>query len=82
MDRVIKAAKEHNIAIEINNRYRIPSVTFIERAKKAGIKFTIGTNNKDAGFSGAAYALEVIQKCHLTQSDFYQPVNKRLNGKL
>jgi histidinol phosphatase-like PHP family hydrolase len=82
MDRVIKAAKEHNIAIEINNRYRIPSVTFIERAKKAGVKFTVGTNNQNADFSGAAYALEVIQKCHLTQSDFYQPVNKRLNGKL
>jgi histidinol phosphatase-like PHP family hydrolase len=82
MDRVLKAAKDHNIAIEINNRYRIPSVTFIERAKKAGIKFTVGTNNMDANFSGAAYALEIIQKCHLTQSDFYQPVNKRLNGKL
>jgi len=82
MDRVIKAAKDHNIAIEINNRYRIPSVTFIERAKKAGVKFTVGTNNLDANFSGAAYALEVIQKCHLTQADFYQPVNKRLDGKL
>jgi hypothetical protein len=77
MDRVINAAKEHNIAIEINNRYRIPSVTFIGRAKKAGVKFTIGTNNTDANFSGAAYALEVIQKCHLAQSDFYQPVKKR-----
>src|SRR5664279_2072657 len=82
MNSVIKAAKDHNIAIEINNRYRIPSVTFIERAKKAGVKFTVGTNNLDANFSGAAYALEVIQKCHLTQADFYQPVNKRLNGKL
>ena len=81
MDRVIKAAKDHNIAIEINNRFRIPSAVFIARAKKAGIKFTVGTNNMDSNFSGAAYALEIIDKCHLTQQDFYQPVNKRQGGK-
>lgn len=82
MDRVITAAKDHNIAIEINNRYKIPSAKFISRAKNAGVKFTVGTNNMDANFSGAAYALEMIKKCHLVQTDFYQPVNKRLNGKL
>ena len=81
MDRVIKAAKDHNIAIEINNRYKIPSVRFIERAKNAGVKFTVGTNNTDANFTGAAYALEVINKCKLTQTDFFQPVNKRQDGK-
>jgi histidinol phosphatase-like PHP family hydrolase len=82
MARVIKAAKDHNIAIEINNRFRIPSVTFITMAKKAGVKFTDGTNNMDANFSGAAYAIEVIEKCQLTQKDFYQPINKRSGGKL
>ncbi len=35
MDKVIKAAKNNNIAIEINNRYKIPSEVFIKRAKKA-----------------------------------------------
>lgn len=82
MDKVIKAAKDHNIAIEINNRYRIPSDKFIGRAKKAGVKFTVGTNNVDANFTGAAYAIEIIQKCNLAKSDFFQPVNKRQNGKL
>jgi hypothetical protein len=82
MDKVIKAAKDHNIAIEINNRYKIPSVKFLTRARDAGVKFTVGTNNTNAEFSGAPYALEVIKKLNLTQSDFFQPVNKRLNGKL
>jgi histidinol phosphatase-like PHP family hydrolase len=81
MARVIKAAKDHNIAIEINNRFRIPSVAFVNMAKKAGIKFTVGTNNMDSNFTGAAYAIEVIEKCQLTQKDFYQPVNKRAGGK-
>jgi histidinol phosphatase-like PHP family hydrolase len=82
MEKVIKAAKDNNIAIEINNRYRLPSVAFIEKAKKAGVKFTVGTNNMNKDFSGAEYALEVIKKCQLTQNDFYQPVNKRQDGKL
>jgi histidinol phosphatase-like PHP family hydrolase len=82
MDKVINAAKEHNIAIEINNRYKIPSVAFIARAKAAGVKFTVGTNNANKEFSGAQYALDVIKECGLKQSDFYQPVNKRQNGKL
>jgi histidinol phosphatase-like PHP family hydrolase len=82
MDRVIEAAKANNIAIEINNRYRIPSEKFIKRAKEKGVKFTVGTNNIDANFSGAPYAIEMIQKCKLTRDDFYQPVNKRENGQL
>ncbi len=80
MDKVIKAAKDNNIAIEINNRYRIPSYEFLTRAKKAGVRFTVGTNNKDENFSGAEYALEIISKLNLKEDDFYQPVNKRQDG--
>jgi len=77
MDRVINAAKKSGVAIEINNRYRIPSEAFIKRAKAAGVKFTVGTNNADENFSGAAYALEMIKNCKLTEDDFFLPVNKR-----
>jgi hypothetical protein len=76
MDRVINAARANNIAIEINNRYRIPSFQFIERAKAAGIKFTIGTNNPDEHFSGADYARQIIRKCGLTENDFFVPFKK------
>jgi hypothetical protein len=76
MDKVINAAKANNIAIEINNRYRIPSEAFIKRAHKAGIKFIVGTNNTDENFTGAEYALEMIKKCKLDESDFFLPVKK------
>jgi hypothetical protein len=79
MDRVITAARNNNIAIEINNRFRIPSADFIKRAKKAGVKFTVGTNNADENFSGADYAIKMIRKCGLTQDDFYMPVRKNRN---
>jgi len=76
MDKVIRAAKNSNIAIEINNRYKIPSATFIKRAKEAGVKFTVGTNNTDENFSGAEYAMKMIKECGLTEKDFYLPVRK------
>lgn len=76
MDKVINAAKANGIAIEINNRYKIPSASFIKRAKAAGVKFTVGTNNADENFSGAEYALKMIDECKLSESDFYLPVKK------
>jgi hypothetical protein len=80
MNKVIEAAKANNIAIEINNRYKIPSIDFIKKAKIAGVKFTVGTNNTDGNFT-EDYAREIIKKCKLAQQDFYQPVNKRQNGQ-
>jgi hypothetical protein len=77
MDRVIKAAREKNIAIEINNRFRLPSSDFIRKAKAAGVKFTIGTNNADENFTGAEYAMQMIRECNLTKEDFYLPEKKQ-----
>lgn len=77
MNAVIEAARKNGIAIEINNRYKIPSEKFIGKAKLAGVKFTIGTNNTDSDFSRAEYAIEMIRKCGLKESDFYKPVKKK-----
>lgn len=79
MGRVITAAKNNNIAIEINNRFKIPSADFIKRAKNGGVKFTVGTNNADENFTGAAYAIKMIRKCGLKQDDFFLPVKKERN---
>ena len=76
MDEVINALQANNIAMEINNRYEIPSADFIKRAKKAGVRFTVGTNNADENFAGAQYALDMIKKCKLEESDFWLPVKK------
>jgi len=76
MGAVIEAARKNSIAVEINNRYCIPSEKFIRKAKAAGVKFTIGTNNVDSHFARAEYALDMIRKCGLAESDFYKPVKK------
>jgi hypothetical protein len=76
MQQVINAAVSHHIAIEINNRFKIPSEKFISLAKKSGAKFTIGTNNIDSNFGRADYAREMIQKCGLKEKDFWKPAKK------
>jgi hypothetical protein len=38
MEEVIDAANASGVAIEINNRYRVPSAAFIKAGKKAGLK--------------------------------------------
>jgi hypothetical protein len=73
MDKVISAAKIHDIAIEINPRFRIPSVQFITKAKNAGLKFTIGSNNIDKNFEYPQFAIDIINTCGLTESDFWVP---------
>lgn len=76
MDKVIRAAAKNHIAIEINARYKIPSATFIKRAKSAGVKFSMGTNNADRELGTLDYAIEMIDKCDLKPGDFFKPKKK------
>jgi len=73
MQRVIEAAKQNQVAIELNSRYRLPSVAFVKLAKQAGLKFTLGVNNTDTNLGQAEYGLEMIQKCGLGYQDFWMP---------
>jgi hypothetical protein len=73
MDKVISAAVANNIAIEINARYKIPSAAFIKRAKAAGAKFSMGTNNVGNELSTLDYAIEMIEECGLEPGDFFRP---------
>jgi hypothetical protein len=71
MLRVIDAAVKNGVAIEINNRYRLPSEKFIRLAKKRGVKFAFGTNNADSDFGNLEYCLEMMEKCRLTESELF-----------
>lgn len=73
MNKVINAAVNNNIAIEINARYKIPSAKFIKRAKAAGVKFSMGTNNTNKDLGTLDYAIAMITECGLEPDDFYKP---------
>ncbi len=73
MQRVIDAALRNDVAIEINNRRRIPSATFIKRAKAAGCKFSFGTNNAEAELGRLEYPIEMVRECGLAWADIFVP---------
>ena len=71
---MIAAAVKNHVAIEINNRYKLPSVSFIQMAKASGAKFTFGTNNTGPQDLGRCeYGLQMIDECKLVASDFWTP---------
>lgn len=74
MKTIVDGLAGNGIAMEINNRYRIPSAAFITLAKQAGVKFACGTNNASADDLGRnEYCAEMIRLCDLRDADFWTP---------
>lgn len=73
MKRVIDAAIENDVAIEINDRYKIPSPAFIKAAKAAGAKFSFGTNNAEAELGRLEYPIQMVRECGLKWQDIFVP---------
>lgn len=71
--RVLDVMQENNIALEINPRYKIPSMDIIRMAKERGLKFAFGTNNVDANFGKLEYCIEAIEQCGITADDIWFP---------
>jgi hypothetical protein len=74
MKKVIGAAVRNQVAIEINNRYRLPSARFLRLAKEAGCKFTFGTNNGGTSDLGRCeYSIRMSKELKLSWQDFFVP---------
>jgi hypothetical protein len=73
MQQVIEAAVRNEVAIEINNRYRLPSATFLQMAKQAGAKFAFGTNNTGPELGRLEYSVEMVEACGLQWHDIFVP---------
>ena len=73
MQKIARAAVKNGVAIEINARYRIPSVKFIKLAKQAGVKFAFGTNNGGRELGHLEYSLNIAEQCGLTKDDMFVP---------
>jgi histidinol phosphatase-like PHP family hydrolase len=72
--KVIEAAQKNGVAIEINNRYKLPSPSFIQMAKAGGCKFTFGTNNTGPDdLKRCEYGLQMVDECKLVWQDFFVP---------
>jgi TAT (twin-arginine translocation) pathway-exported protein len=76
VDRIIELAKAKKIAIEINEVAHIPDETFIMRAKRAGLKFTFGSDSRNQNAAHFYYCYQMAQKCDLQEEDMWTP-NRR-----
>jgi hypothetical protein len=65
--------RRKKVAIEINNRYRVPSARFIKLAKQAGVKFSFSTHNIDRNLGRLEYCLQVVEECALAWQDIFVP---------
>jgi len=77
IERVVRALVENNVALEINSRLELPGDKVISRAKEAGVKFALGTNNTNAENLGRLeWALEKVDQHQLQPSDMFLPVTE------
>ena len=74
MRKVLAAAKKGDVAIELNDRYKLPGEKWVRMAKEEGLKFTFGTNNGGpADLRRCDYGVEMVKKCGLKWDDFFVP---------
>lgn len=68
---IIDLAKARDIALEVAENVRVPSLRFIRMAKDAGIKFTFGTNARNQNAGNFHYCIEMAEKAVLMQGDMF-----------
>jgi histidinol phosphatase-like PHP family hydrolase len=74
MKKVVDGLAANGVAMEINNRRRIPSAAFIKLARQSGVKLACGTNNAGAADLGRnEHCEEMIRECGLRPENFWTP---------
>ncbi len=76
MQAIVSAAKARNVAIEINDMSHTPDERFIRMAREQGLKFTFGSDARNADAGRLSYCRSVARRCGLTKADFYVPRRK------
>jgi histidinol phosphatase-like PHP family hydrolase len=74
MRKIIESAVRHHVALEINSRYKVPRLPFLEMAKAARAKFSFGSNAHTADAIGDIdYGVAMYRKLGLTLKEFFYP---------
>lgn len=69
VQRIIRLAKERDIAFEISTPMHVPKKEIIIEAKNAGLKFTFGTNARNFDAGKLHYGLRMVEECGLGSED-------------
>ena len=71
--KVINAALEHGIALEISSSYKLPRLPFLTLAKAAGAKFSFGSNGRYPNMGKLDYSLQMAKELDLKPGDMFTP---------
>lgn len=69
MRTIIDLAVSRDIALEIAENVRVPSLGFVKMAKEAGATFTFGTNGRNQNAGNFHYCYEIAEQAGLTAED-------------
>jgi histidinol phosphatase-like PHP family hydrolase len=73
MQKIIDVAVKKDIAIELNELAKVPKIKFVKMAKKAGAKFTFGTDSRNNSAGKFEYCLQIAKQGGLTIKDMFVP---------
>lgn len=77
IERIIDLAKAKKIAIEINELAHVPDASIITMVKRAGLKFTFGTDARNQNATHFHYCYQMAQQCGLTEASMWTPRKKQ-----
>jgi hypothetical protein len=70
---LLNLAKQNNIAIEIDNINRTPSIEIIKMAKEKGCRFSFSGLIPASAMQKSMYVLDAIKEAKLSYKDQYIP---------
>ncbi len=73
MKKVINAALEYGVALEISASYKLPRLPFLTMAKAAGAKFSFGSNGRYPNMGKLDYSLQMAKELDLKPADMFAP---------
>jgi histidinol phosphatase-like PHP family hydrolase len=73
MKRIVDAAVEHQVAIEITAWARLPSLAMLKLAKRAGARFAFGSNIHGLDVGKLDYSLQMAKELGLKPADLFTP---------
>ena len=80
MQAIVAAANARTIAIEINDMAHTPDERFIRMARERGLKFTFGSDSRNANAGRLAYCKAVARKCGLEPGGLLRPPQEDSNA--
>lgn len=73
IQKVVDAAVKYQVALEISSGFELPKLHFLQLAKRAGVKFTFGSNGRYPKMGLLDYSVRLAKELGLTAKDMFVP---------